>query len=206
VARHSRSQRLEIGAIIPAREVTTVLGQSVRLPAPDRLTHIQFRRFAGCPVCDLHLHMFAQQHAQIEAAGLNEIVLFHSSADALSPYTAELPFAVIPDPDRRLYREFGVETGKRALLDPRAWGPIVLSITRSLWAAIRAGRLLPPPDVASGRLGLPADFLIAPDGRILARKYGDHAYDQWSVDELLEHARRARAHESAMVGSEPARL
>src|SRR5260370_10442324 len=32
---------------------------------------------------------------------------------------------------------------------------------------------------------LPADFLIAPSGRINAVKYGKHAYDQWSVDELL---------------------
>ncbi|MFD8725590.1 hypothetical protein ACFV2H_48560 [Streptomyces sp. NPDC059629] len=40
----------------------------------------------------------------------------------------------------------------------------------------------------AARLGLPADFLIAPDGRILAAKYGEHAYDQWSVDHLLELA------------------
>jgi len=35
--------------------------------------------------------------------------------------------------------------------------------------------------------GLLADFLIGPDGTIVALKYGD-AYDQWSVDELLAHA------------------
>jgi hypothetical protein len=35
---------------------------------------------------------------------------------------------------------------------------------------------------------LPADFLIAPDGTVIAKKYGTHAYDQWSVDELLKHA------------------
>jgi hypothetical protein len=27
--------------------------------------------------------------------------------------------------------------------------------------------------------------LIDPDGRLRAVKYGAHAYDQWSVDELL---------------------
>jgi hypothetical protein len=40
-----------------------------------------------------------------------------------------------------------------------------------------------------GRLGLPGDFLIAPDGRVLACKYGEHADDQWSVDELLSLTR-----------------
>ncbi|WP_049876424.1 MULTISPECIES: hypothetical protein [Sorangium] len=29
------------------------------------------------------------------------------------------------------------------------------------------------------------DFLVAPDGRVLASKYGEHAGDQWSVDEVL---------------------
>jgi hypothetical protein len=35
-------------------------------------------------------------------------------------------------------------------------------------------------------LGLPADLLIGSDGRVLATKYGSHADDQWSVDELLD--------------------
>jgi hypothetical protein len=43
--------------------------------------------------------------------------------------------------------------------------------------------------VAGGPLGLPADFLIAPSGRINAVKYGTDAYDQWSVDELLTFAK-----------------
>ena len=39
-----------------------------------------------------------------------------------------------------------------------------------------------------GHLGLPADFLIGSDGRVLACKRGTHANDQWSVDEVLAHA------------------
>ncbi|EUA90004.1 putative alkyl hydroperoxide reductase/ Thiol specific antioxidant/ Mal allergen [Mycobacterium ulcerans str. Harvey] len=35
-------------------------------------------------------------------------------------------------------------------------------------------------------MGLPADFLIGSDGRVLATKYGNHADDQWSVDEPLD--------------------
>jgi hypothetical protein len=31
-------------------------------------------------------------------------------------------------------------------------------------------------------------MLIAPDGRVLAAKYGRHANDQWEVDELLQLA------------------
>ncbi|HEX7263032.1 MAG TPA: AhpC/TSA family protein, partial [Candidatus Dormibacteraeota bacterium] len=47
--------------------------------------------------------------------------------------------------------------------------------------------------LAGGPIGLPADFLIAPSGQIKAAKYGKHAYDQWSVDELIELAKGAAA-------------
>jgi peroxiredoxin len=36
--------------------------------------------------------------------------------------------------------------------------------------------------------GIREVVLIAPDGRVAALKYGQHAYDQWTVDELLDHA------------------
>jgi hypothetical protein len=93
---------------------------------------------------------------------------------------------VVADPDQRLYREFGVEAGRRAVFDPRAWPAIV----RGSLAAIRRGRG-PAAHPAGGRLGLPADLLIDTGGRVLASHYGAHADDQWSVDELLGLVRAA---------------
>ena len=43
-----------------------------------------------------------------------------------------------------------------------------------------------------GHTGLPADFLIGPDGLLLDVHYGTHADDQWSVDFVLERARAER--------------
>jgi hypothetical protein len=169
---------------VSARTLVTVTGVRVPVPDPDHLVHLQFRRFAGCPVCNLHLRSIVNRKAEIDAAGIREVVLFHSSADALRPYTAGLPLDVVPDPGRALYREFGVESSPRALLDARSWPGIVRAVAHEL-RAVRRGRPAPPPHPEGGRLGLPADFLIAPDGRVLAGKYGVHADDQWSVDELL---------------------
>jgi hypothetical protein len=69
------------------------------------------------------------------------------------------------------------------------WRRIVQGVTRDLWAILR--RKQPPPSSRqpNGRLGLPADFLIAGDGRLVAVKYGSHAFDQWTVDDLLDLAR-----------------
>ncbi|MFJ2303051.1 peroxiredoxin-like family protein [Streptomyces sp. NPDC087787] len=176
------------GSTVRERRLTTVSGDRVAVPDPDRLIHLQFRRFAGCPVCNLHLRSVVRRHEEIEAAGVREVVLFHSPADELLPHTTDLPFAVVADPDRRLYREFGVESSPRALLDPRAWWPILRAVASGLREVVRGREHLPSTSPHGGRLGLPADFLVAPDGRVLAAAYGEHVYDQWPVDELLRLA------------------
>jgi peroxiredoxin len=170
---------IDVGEKVNARELTTIGGAQVTVPARDRTVHLQFRRFAGCPICSLHLREMARRHREITDAGIAEVVVFHSTADALRRYQADLPFGVVADPNRELYKEFGVETSIRAVLDPRAWGAAArgLARTRSLTGAMGRGE---------DHSGKPADFLIGPDGTVLASKYGVHADDQWSVDELLK--------------------
>ncbi|MBH0776224.1 peroxiredoxin-like family protein [Nocardia bovistercoris] len=173
---------------LPPRTLTTIAEVEIPIPDPDRLVHLQFRRFAGCPVCALHLRSFVHRHDEIVATGIREVVVFHSHAAELRKYSAEFPLDFVADPTRALYREFGVEYGPRALLDPRAWPAIIRSVWAELRASRRPGYHAPPRSAEGGRLGLPADFLIAPDGRVLASKHGRHADDQWSVDELLRSA------------------
>jgi peroxiredoxin len=176
---------------VAVQSLPTVFGQPVRIPDAMDLVHLQFRRFAGCPVCNLHLRTFARRHDELRAAHVREIVVFHSSAAELRQHVASLPFVVVADPDKSLYAEFGVEASPRAVLDPSAWSAILRGIGRSLIASARGSEPLPPLRPHGGRLGLPGDFLIAPDGRVAASKYGAHADDQWSVDEVLALASNA---------------
>lgn len=177
----ARTGRLiAVGEVLAERELLTASGDRVRIPDPDRLVHLQFRRFAGCPICNLHLRSVIARHDEIVAAGIREVAVFHSSAEELLAHHDGVPFALVADPDKRLYREFGVESRASALLDPRAWSPVLRGIIRKLQ---KHRKLV--PDLHGGPLGLPADFLIAPTGQVLARHYGQHAYDQWTVDDLL---------------------
>ncbi len=160
-------------------------GEWLTVPTEAPLTHIQFRRFAGCPVCNLHLRSFIQRNSQIAASGIHEVVVFHSTAEALRKYESDLPFDVIPDPGKRLYLTFGVESRKGALLNVPTSKAIVCGIARSAVETIRGKRPLPPLDPEGGRNGLPADFLFRNDGLVIGVNYGEHASDQWSVDELL---------------------
>ncbi len=172
------------GDKINARTLSTIAGEQVRVPASDRMVHLQFRRFAGCPICNLHVREVARRNAEIEGVGVVEVVVFHSSADRLRRYQTDLPFAVVADPQRELYDEFGVESSLRAVLHPDVARAAVRGLRNT---ASVVGSLAP----RENHLGKPADFLIERDGVVRACKYGVHADDQWSVDEMLDLARPA---------------
>lgn len=122
------TNHLSTGAVVPHRKAETISGETLALPAVPGRTHVQFRRFAGCPICSLHLRSFALRLAEIAVAGISDA---------------------------------GVGFGD-----------------------------------ASTHLGLPPDFLIDPDGTIVAAHCGRHADDQWSVDQLLDIHRSPERKES----------
>ena len=174
---------------VTPRTLISATGSQVPVPDPGRLVHLQFRRFAGCPICNLHLRSFVRRQDELTAAGVTEVVVFHAPADELREHTPDLPFPLIGDPEKKLYAEFGVESAPRALLDPRVWPVILWAVLRGTWQLWRRREPLPARRPHGGRLGLPADFLLAPDGTVLASKLGVHAADHWSVDEVLASAR-----------------
>ena len=179
----SEDAAIGVGSVVAPRELGTVSGAAVRIPHPEQLVHLQFRRHAGCPICNAHLQTMVRRHDEIAAARVAEVVVFHSTDEELRRYGVDLPFAVVGDPGKALYREFGVGTSPRAVLDTRVVAPILRQLPGI------AGRPAVPLRPTGGRQGLPADFLIGFDGRVIACKRGSHAYDQWSVDELLAQAR-----------------
>jgi peroxiredoxin len=179
---------IRTGSVITARELTGVTGEAVPIPDRDRLVHLQFRRFAGCPICNVHLQSIVRRHDEIANAGVREVVVFHSTDQELRHYVGELPFAVVGDSTKALYDEFGVGSSPRAVLDPRALPPALVSMVRHGYWRNRGGKPVANPHPTGGHLGLPADFLIGSDGRVLACKRGRHANDQWTVDEVLAHA------------------
>jgi len=154
------------------------------------------RRFSGCPICNLHLRSISTRLDEIAAAGVSEVVVFHSTIDELRRYESELPFTVVADPRKDLYRTLGVESSPRAVLNPRFWlrvPAVMAQVARTVRRSHRAAPLTP----TGGQLGLPADFLVDSRGRVVAVKYGRHASDQWTVDELLEHAVAAQSRSEA---------
>lgn len=182
------SGKFKAGDTVPTLALKNIHGAGVAVPDPQaKWVHLQFRRFAGCPICSLHLQSFLRRYPEIKDAGIKEVVVFHSPDASLLPYQGKFPFDVIGDPEKKLYEQFGVESSVFAILDPRAWPAIIKG---------NLAKDRPKGDPEGGPLGLPADFLIGPDGEIRASHYGRYAYDQWEVDDLLTLAEEAGASKS----------
>src|SRR5438034_8135249 len=102
--------KARVGDTFPTLELTATSGKPVTIPDPEGyFVHLQLRRFAGCPICNLHLRSIVDRHDEIRSHGIREVVVFHSTAKELAKHEAELPFALIADPDRVLYRQLRSE-------------------------------------------------------------------------------------------------
>jgi peroxiredoxin len=171
----TQARRRTVGERLDRFALTTLSHGTITVPGLG-YTHLQFRRFAGCPVCNLHLRSFAQGIDRLTAAHVQTVAFFHSSAELMRPYQGDLPFPTVPDADRVFYRSFGVERSLLAVAHPRV-------MVKALHGLVSA----PSNPFAGGteQTGLPADFLIDGDGTIVALHYGRHADDQWSLDEVI---------------------
>jgi peroxiredoxin len=130
--------KIRVNDPIRPRELATIQGERITIPEPEFRTHLQFRRFAGCPGCNLHLRSIAKRHDEILGAGLREVVVFYSSAEAMKPHQGDLPFAIISDPGRALYDGFAC----RSLCAPfyRRWPGLLGRRVRRLYRRLRSRR------------------------------------------------------------------
>ena len=106
----------------------------------------------------------------------------------MRPFHGDLPFAVVADPEKHLYRVLGVESSLASVMDPRAWGGLVRGMFASHPQSAMKGE--------GGHMGLPADFVVARDGTVmhgLALIYVLRDLPQVAgfriVQESLEHTR-----------------
>ena len=170
-------KKLTAGTQLKPHEWHDIQGKCITFPQQGYWTHIQFRRYSGCAVCNLHLHSFLSRQKELIAHRIQEIVVFNSTPERIKADLPQCPLAIVSDVNKHLYAEIGVGTTVMAVLNPAVWLP-------AMRGAAQFGVQLPRDEETS--LGLPADFLIDDEGKIVAVYYGKHAYDQWSVDQLLD--------------------
>ena len=140
---------------------------------------LMFLRYASCPMCNLHLHDLARGYGTLRDRGLTVVAFFHSPVHAIRAHAGsrQYPFPLVADPELRVYRLYGVETSWPRLLLSIAKPSFYVSFFRSLVHGFWGGAAL---QMAK----MPADFLVGPDGRLVAAHYGRDIGDHLTVAQL----------------------
>lgn len=187
--------RLTLGSQAPVFAADSLGGRRADLATlRGRTVLVKFYRFATCPVCNLHLHHFIKDYRVVEALGLTTVVVFHSPAAKLQASRRDAtPFDLVPDPDKRIFRAFGVETGLAGMFSP--------AVMRDYMRALAAG--FPPGMLTSdgGITGNPADFIVDAAGRIAFAHYGRHYADSLTAGQVADQLRGLESGQLRIDGS-----
>jgi thioredoxin-dependent peroxiredoxin len=175
--------RLHEGQKAPSLAGETTDGKLITLSdLRGRTVLLKFYRFAACPICNLHLRDYVRRAGEVSAAGITVVAVFHSPGRRLTKSLRKLslPFPVIADPEKRLFKAFGVEASWR--------GMFTQGVARDYARAMGAGFFSGPLGHEGGIKGHPADFLIDGQGVIRLAHYGRDYTDTLDVDRILELA------------------
>lgn len=141
---------------------------------------LSFYRYAACPLCNLRVHSLSRKYALYKEHGIEMLAVFQSPKENIIKYTGKrnAPFPMIPDPERKLYKQYGVESSMIGLAKGFFTGTFLLP--KLLKSGIRPGKI-------DGDTSLiPADFLIGPDLKIEKAFYGKDIGDHIPEKEIEE--------------------
>ncbi|MCG8017386.1 MAG: AhpC/TSA family protein [Candidatus Thiodiazotropha sp. 'RUGA'] len=144
------------------------------------MTLLSFFRYASCPLCNLRIRELITKHQQFLDNGIRILAVFQSPLERIAHYVGHQspPFPLIPDPDLKLYRLYGVESSWRGFA--RAW---TLGVPQVYRAVVTNGFL--PGSMENEIHRLPADFLIDRNGRLIEVYYGRDIGDHIPLEQLF---------------------
>ena len=165
--------------IAPTIEARSISDQHIHLRAlGGRNVLVKFHRFSACPVARRQIDEFIERQGELNAAGIETVVLLHSSKEKLRRNFREVPgLHIIADRYRTFYRLFQSQFLLKKLFSIASW--------RETIAALLDGYLPQFQWFEGGMLAVPSDFLLDTRGRIVDLHYGTHFGDSWTVSDVL---------------------
>ncbi len=173
--------RLKAGATAKSFTKEDIFGGSVSLERyRDRRLLLSFYRYASCPLCNLRIHELSKRAPVWKERGIETVAVFQSPVESVRQYVTgrhEIPFSIIADPDRELYRLYGVEG---------SWAGFMKSMVTRAGDGVSAmlGKGYPPGKLEGDIAMLPADFLIGPDLIIEEAYYGSDIGDHLPIERI----------------------
>lgn len=142
---------------------------------------LSFFRDAACPFCNFRIYELTHNYKNWQAAGLEIIVVFSSTAEQVRKHVARYPrpFRMIADPHLQIYKQYRVEQSSRALFKA-----LVCKFPRIIRGIIAGGRPSKNPHVNI----VPADFLLNEEGNIVELLYGRDTADHIPLENIQRFA------------------
>ena len=157
-----------------------ILGNAIALSDyAGQSVMLSFYRYAACPLCNLRVHHLIQLHDSFIANNLHLIAVFQSPLKSIRKYVGKqnIPFPVIADPERNLYRLYGVES---------SWPGFIRGSLRLPTVASAIMKGFSPGKMEGVKSMVPADFLIGPDQTVQVAYYGSDIADHLPIEKINE--------------------
>ncbi|HUT86973.1 MAG TPA: peroxiredoxin-like family protein [Candidatus Heimdallarchaeota archaeon] len=170
--------RIQSGEQAKPFEVTYIFDRTISLEDyRGKRLMLSFYRYASCPLCNLRVAQLIARYPPLREQGLHLVAFFQSPRQSILETVAkqDVPFPIIPDPKRLIYKLYGVESSRLGLLK----GLLRLS---EFWVAMKKGFLSITSD--GDRTLIPADFLVGPDLTIERAYYGADIGDHLTLEEI----------------------
>ena len=163
---------LNVGDLAPDFTMTDLDGSEIHLyDYHGKKILLCFFRYATCPFCTIRYVRLTQEAERYAKQGIQVIGVFESSAEYIKKYLGSrgLAFPIIPDPEGKLYRQYGVKKSLPGLMFGMFRMPTLLR------ALFDPEYHMAKPDSSMTRI--PADFLISTDKSIAETYYGSDIGD-----------------------------
>lgn len=176
--------KLEIGQIMPDFDYVTPFTAGHTLAetaAKAPKTALIFLRYWGCPLCQYDIYLLAQAYDEITAAGGQLFVVLQSDPKGLADQLGapdKLPFAIICDPDQKLYKDFCIApaASMAKMADLKMVGRIIKATKLGFKHGAYEG----------DEQQLPAAFVVDGDRKILYAHYAKSVSDMPDAAELAK--------------------
>lgn len=138
---------------------------------------LSFYRYQSCPLCNLRINKIIQKYPLYKENNLEIISFFQSPKESMLEFMdkQDCPFPIIADPEKKMYKQYGIESSFLKLL-------IGLANWKSSKEAFQKGFY--PGKVEGDMKTVPADFLIDENFTIRKAFYGSHIGDHIPFEDI----------------------
>ncbi len=170
--------KLNIGDKSPDFETLDFKSEKQVLLESKQPILLTFFRHAGCPMCNLRTRELILNYKKFEKYNLKILTIFESPVASIRRDVGRQspPFSIIPDPERKLYKLFGVTISWPGFVK------IFFIRPKHVFEAIFKNGFI--PKFAEATPMMPADFLIDSNGIIKIAYYGKDIGDHLPFDDL----------------------